>query len=116
MTPAEQKAREIAEEWCLGEFTDTKYEEFQKMLAQALTEFAREAILDDREKRTADDLYRLSRESGAMSMRERAAKAAEEVWKKADNTPPHFHQNSVSFGCIESAKAIRSLPLVEGEK
>lgn len=40
---------------------------------------------------------------------ERAAEECERLWKESPNDSPHYRQNAISDGCIESAAAIRAL-------
>lgn len=41
--------------------------------------------------------------------RERAACECERIWKESPNERPHYRQNAIADGCIESAAAIRAL-------
>jgi hypothetical protein len=46
---------------------------------------------------------------------EEAAKIALNEWQTADNCRPEYRSNSISHGCIESAKAIRAHAKVMGK-
>lgn len=115
MTPAEQKAREIAERIYTLATEGGSYDlpcgilKIESVIAQALTDFARDAVLDDREKRTADDLYKLSRESGAKSMRERCAKVLE------DGMGGEGQSLDEEALLGHYTRKLKRLPLVEGE-
>lgn len=146
MTPAEQKARETGPCWGDGIVAPKQCDEsylceLHGRFAQALTEFAEERVKEARKncleayhcccaktksgvqqarkEGYADGLGDLSKEvtkavhSGAESMRERCANAALMTYKY-DADPMGSRRE---LDCSQRiADAIRSLPLVEGEK
>ncbi len=78
------------------ELMPSQLEYIESLLAEAVEE----AILDDRMKRTADDIYKLSRESAY----DRAAKVAE----KMDNDVIGLHHDKIKLKA-KIAAAIRGL-------
>lgn len=66
------------------------------VVAQALTHFAEEAILDDRMRRTADEIYQLARNS-----------ALEEAANVILDWPVKHHE-AISMPLVEAIRALKS--------